>query len=344
MSCENFLVTGAQGCIGSWVVKNLIAMGHGVVAYDIDDQPVRLELLLTREQLSQVHFVRGDVNDFGRINGLIEKESISHMIHLAGLMTPDCKANPVLGATVNVLGTLTLFEAAKVHRGQVKSVTYASSGAVLGPDERYPSHPIPDEAPPFPMAFYGAFKRTNEECARIYWEEEGIRSVGLRPPVVYGPGRDKGLTAGATLAIRAALLGQDYEIGFGGEANMEFVDDVAKSFIASALKAPEGAPSFNMLGQVLAVDEMIKDIEELFPFSKGKITHLAQRVNMANLVSDSGLQKLIGPFQPIPFRDGAGLTVDFFRKLLEERRLRGNSTGRSIRIVGDKGMRGGESG
>ena len=321
MSGENFLVTGAQGCIGSWVVKNLIEMGHGVVAYDIDNQPVRLGLLLTQEHLSRVHFVRGDINDIERIKGLIEKESITYVIHLAGLMTPDCKANPILGATVNVVGTLTIFEAVKAYRGQVKCVAYASSGAVLGPDERYESPPIPDEAPPLPVALYGAFKRTNEECARIYWEEEGIRSVGLRPPVVYGPGRDKGLTAGATLAIRAALLGQEYEIGFGGEANMEFVDDVAKSFIASALKAPEDAPSLNMLGQVLDVEEMIMVIEEMIPSSRGKITHLDQRVNMAHIVSDSGLQKLIGPFHPIQFREGARLTADFFRKLLRAKGL-----------------------
>jgi nucleoside-diphosphate-sugar epimerase len=317
MRGEDFLVTGAQGCIGSWVVKNLIEMGHGVVAYDIDDRPVRLGLLLTQEHLSRVHFVRGDINDIERIKGLIEKESITHVIHLAGLMTPDCKANPILGATVNVLGTLTIFEAVKVHRRQVRCVAYASSGAVLGPDERYESHPIPDEAPPLPMTLYGALKRTNEECARIYWKEEGIRSVGLRPPVVYGPGRDKGLTAGATLAIRAALLGQDYEIAFGGEVNMDFVDDVAKSFIASALKAPEGAPCFNMVGQVLDVEEMIMVIEEMFPFSKGKITHLDQRINMAHLVSDSGLQKLIGPFNPVQFREGARLTADFFQNLLK---------------------------
>jgi nucleoside-diphosphate-sugar epimerase len=324
MSGEHFLVTGAQGCIGSWVVKNLIEMGHGVVAYDIDDQPVRLELLLTQEHLSRVHFVRGDINEIERIKGIIEKESITYVIHLAGLMTPDCRANPILGATVNVLGALTIFDSVNLHKGQVKCVAYASSGAVLGPDERYEFHPIPDEALPFPMTLYGAFKRTNEECARIYWEEVGIRSVGLRPPVVYGPGRDKGLTAGATLAIRAALLGQDYEIGFGGEANMEFVDDVAKSFIVSALKAPEGAPCFNMVGQVLDVEEMIMVIEELFPSSKGKISHLNQRVNMAHIVSDSGLQELIGPFQPTQFREGASLTADFFRKLLREKKLNSN--------------------
>jgi hypothetical protein len=62
---------------------------------------------------------------------------------------------------------------------------------------------------------------------------------------------------------------------------------------------------------------MIMVIEEMFPFSKGKITHLDQRINMAHLVSDSGLQKLIGPFNPVQFREGARLTADFFQNLLK---------------------------
>ncbi len=123
------------------------------------------------------------------------------------------------------------------------------------------------------------------------------------------------------MAIRAALLNQEYEIGFGGEGNMEFVDDVSKCFIACALKAPGGAPSYNMLGDILTVEEMIHIIEEMIPSSKGKITCVKQVNKMANRVSDSGLQALIGPFRPVTYREGAGLTADFFRRLLKEGRL-----------------------
>ena len=315
MKTEHFLVTGAQGCIGAWVIKNLVGMGYPVTAFDIDDRPIRVSLLVPPDKLRKVEFVRGDINDLSLLKELIGKKSVTHVIHLAGLMTPDCKANPPLGATVNVVGTLTVFEAVKAFRKQVKCVAYASSGAVLGPEERYTSLPIIDKAPRLTATLYGVFKKAMEDCARVYWEDEGIRSVGLRPPVVYGPGRDKGLTAGATMAIQAALLNQEYEIGFGGQGNMEFADDVAKGFIACALKAPEGAPSYNMLGEILDVEDMIRVIEEIVPSSKGKITCVKQVNKMANNVSDSGLQTLIGPFRPITYREGTRVTADFFRKL-----------------------------
>jgi nucleoside-diphosphate-sugar epimerase len=316
-----YLVTGAQGCIGSWVIRNLIDMEQEVIALDVHTRPVRLSLLLPPQKLKAVRFVRGDVNNIEQIKTLLKRFSVTHVIHLAGLQTPECRAKPILGAVTNVVGTLTLFEAIKDYKEQVQSVVYASSGAVLGADEEYGSHPIEDDAPRIPGTLYGVFKVTNEECARIYWQDERIRSVGLRPPVVHGVGRDRGLTAGATLAIKAALLGQAYEIGFGGEANVEYAEDVANSFIACALKAPEGAPVYNMRGEVLEVDDMIAVIEQIVPSSRGLITCVTQTDLMANDVSDTGLQALIGPFSPLSYGEGARRTAELFRTLLEEGRI-----------------------
>jgi len=102
---------------------------------------------------------------------------------------------------------------------------------------------------------------------------------------------------------------------------VEYAEDVADSFTSCSLQAPEGARVYNMLGEVLTVEEMIGVIEELFPAAKGKIT-CAQRVNtMANDVSDAGLQELIGPFRALSFREGAQRTADLFRTLLEQGRL-----------------------
>jgi nucleoside-diphosphate-sugar epimerase len=321
MSSGRFLVTGARGFIGSWVTKNLIDSGFPVTAFDVDDRSGRLSLLLSAPELKKIRFVRGDVNDIALVEKVLREGSISHVIHTAGLQTPDCRVRPIVGATVNVLGTLTVFEAVKACKDRVRCVVYASSGAVLGTDDPGTAHPLPDEAPRNPQTLYGVFKTANEQCARVYWQDEGIRSVGLRPPVVYGVGRDKGLTAGTTLAIRAALLGQACEIGFSGPANVEYVDDVAKGFIASALKAPEGAPVYNMLGEVLDVEDMIGVIEEMFPSARGKITCRQMRNRMANDVSDAGLQALIGPIRPLSYREGARRTADLFRSLLTEGRL-----------------------
>ena len=320
MKKDCFLVTGAQGFIGSWVIKSLVADRKDIIALDVDDRQVRISLLLDREQMRRIRFVCGDVTNLDLVKNLIKKQNVSHVIHLAGLQTPDCKAKPILGATVNVVGFLTIFEAVKACGNQVCSIVYASSGSVLGSDAQY-SHPIGDQAERIPGTLYAVFKSTNEECARIYWQEEGIRSVGLRPPVVYGIGRDRGFTAGTTLAIKAAMLGQRYEIGFGGEANVEYAEDVARCFVACALEAPEGALSYNMLGEILTVKNMIRVIEEIMPHAKGKITCIEQENKMANHVSDAGLQTLIGPFHPVNYWEGVKRTKDLFEKLHVENQL-----------------------
>jgi nucleoside-diphosphate-sugar epimerase len=315
MSCNRFLVTGARGFIGSWVVRKLVDRKLDVTAFDIDERSDRLALLLSPAELERISFVRGDVNDLGLLENVLRERSITHVIHTAGLQTPDCRAQPIAGAKVNVLGTLTVFEAVKACRDQVSCVVYASSGAVLGADDGHIASALPDGALRNPETLYGVFKTANEQCARIYWQDERIRSVGLRPPVVYGVGRDKGLTAGTTLAIRAAMLGQAFEIGFSGPANMEYVEDVALCFVASSLKAPEGATVYNMLGEVLTVEDMIGVIEEMFPSCRGNITCLQSRNRMANFVSDAGLQALIGPFHPATYREGAKRTADIYRNL-----------------------------
>jgi nucleoside-diphosphate-sugar epimerase len=314
MNRERFLVTGAQGCLGAWVVRNLLESGYHVTAYDLDPRPTRISLLLTAEDMALVDFVEGDINDTALLDELMDRRSITHVIHLAALMTPDCAADPVRGAKVNVLGTLSVFEAVKGHRDRVQGIVYASSAAVLGPDEEYEASPVPDPARPLPGTLYGVFKTANEHCARVYWEDERIRSVGLRPGIIYGPGRDRGLSAGPTLAVEAALLDREYEIAFGGTANMQFVDDVAKAFVACAFKLPTGAPALNMNGELLDVGKMIEVLEELVPSAKGKITYRRdQSIRMASIVSDAGLQGLIGTYKPTPFRAGIGQTIGFYR-------------------------------
>jgi nucleoside-diphosphate-sugar epimerase len=308
-------VTGARGFIGSWITKNLVGRGFGVTAFDVDDRSERLLLLLSSQQMGRVRFIRGDVGDAGLLEKVLRERSVSHVIHTAGLQTPECRERPIGGAAVNVLGTLSVFEAVKACRGQVSCVVYASSGAVLSADDGPAGHLLPDDAPRNPGTLYGAFKAANEECARVYWQDDKIRSVGLRPPVVYGVGRDRGLTAGTTLAIEAAVLGRPYEIGFSGPANVEYVEDVAECFVRCALEAPDGAPVYNMRGEVLTVDDMIGVIEELFPSAKGTITCRPPGIRMANNVSDAGLQALIGPFRPATWREGAAKTAGLFRSL-----------------------------
>jgi len=53
----NVLLTGGYGCIGSWIVRNLLERGDGVWIYDLKEDPHRLGLLVDDATLRQVHFV-----------------------------------------------------------------------------------------------------------------------------------------------------------------------------------------------------------------------------------------------------------------------------------------------
>src|ERR1019366_6231367 len=102
----NVLLTGGYGCIGSWITSNLLARENRVWIYDLKEDPQRMRLIMDEAQIRQVAFVQGDVTDLPRLRDVLQKQQITHIVHLAGLQVPTCRADPLLGAKVNVLGTL----------------------------------------------------------------------------------------------------------------------------------------------------------------------------------------------------------------------------------------------
>src|SRR5262249_36841669 len=245
------LLTGGYGCIGSWVVRTLLGRGDHVWIYDLKEDPHRLRPVLTAEQLRQGPSLPGAVPDLPRLREALQAQQITHLVHLAGLQVPVCRADPLLGARVNVLGTLAVFEAVRQAQGRVQRLVYASSAAVFGPPALYPSGPLADDVPLTPTTHYGVFKCCNEGNARIYFQDHGLSSIGLRPWTVYGVGRDFGMTSEPTKAIKSLALGRPYHITYGGWQDLQYVDDVAKVFVR-CLEAPyTGAKSYNLRGDVV---------------------------------------------------------------------------------------------
>src|SRR5947208_15985941 len=98
------LLTGGYGCIGAWIAKQLLDRGDSVFVYDLKEDPRRLRLVMSDEQVSKVQFLQGDVTDLPNLRRAVDDNGITHLIHLAGLQVPVCRANPILGAQVNVVG------------------------------------------------------------------------------------------------------------------------------------------------------------------------------------------------------------------------------------------------
>src|SRR5437764_1345683 len=155
------LLTGGYGCIGSWIIRNLLGRGDQVWVYDLREDHRRLRLILAEDRVREVAFIEGNVTDLNGLRRAVDRNGITHVIHLAGLQVPVCRADPMLGATVNVVGTLAVFEAVRQAEGQVQRLVYASSSAVFGPPQNYPSGPLADDVPPTPSTHYGVFKCCN---------------------------------------------------------------------------------------------------------------------------------------------------------------------------------------
>jgi nucleoside-diphosphate-sugar epimerase len=317
MPNQTFLITGALGCIGAWAVRNLVQAGTPVVVFDLGTDRRRLKLIMDDDALSHVRFVQGDITDLKQVEAVVNGNGITHIIHLAGLQVPACRANPTLGAQVNVIGTVNAFEAAKHSNGQVQRIVFASSAAVFDVDDAKPGEPVPADASGHPATLYGVYKLANEGTARVYAKENGVSSIGLRPYIVYGPGRDQGLTSAPTKAMFAAAVGQPYHIPYGGRSDYEYADDTAKTFIACATVPFSGFEAFNTPGHVLGMRSIVSAIEAAAPEMRGAITFDDKQLPFPEAMDGAPLERLLAPVGGVPKRDvneAVAETVRMFRE------------------------------
>jgi nucleoside-diphosphate-sugar epimerase len=309
------LLTGGYGCIGSWIVKQLLERGEQVWIYDLKQDLRRIRLIVDPDVLQSVQYLAGDVTDLPALRQTVEQHGITHIVHLAGLQVPVCRADPLLGAKVNVLGTLAILEAVRLSQGQVKRLVYASSAAVFGPPGDYPTGPLPDDVNLTPSTHYGVFKCCNEGNARIAFLDHGISSIGLRPWTVYGVGRDFGMTSEPTKAIKSLALGRKYHITYGGFQDMQYVEDVAGVFVR-CLEAPyQGAKSYNLRGDVVDLPTIHRALCAVEPQAKNLITFGERQIAIAYDLDDSALQRDLGPMPRTSLEEGIRRTLTQFRQL-----------------------------
>lgn len=321
MAEERFLVTGALGCIGAWTVKRLLDENVPVWTYDLPGNPHRLKLIMDNQQFERINIVEGDITDHAHFETTVADNGITHIIHLAALQLPFVRADPVQGMRVNVVGSTIVLETAKRLAGQVKGLSYASSVAVYGPVHLYPEGPLAHDAPMLPASLYGVTKQANEWTAKVYWQDYQLKSVGLRPFFVYGPGRDQGVSSVPTKAMLAAAAGRPYHINIDGIATFQHADDVAKAFIMAARSGLEGAPVFNLGGTKASISEVVQAIEAVAPEAKGTITFAGAPIPVPEDVDGQPAEEALGGIGWRPFDEGVRTTIEAFREAIAANRI-----------------------
>jgi UDP-glucuronate 4-epimerase len=303
---ERFLITGALGCIGAWACAQLVREDVPVVVYDLGTNNDRLELVMSSDELDRLTIVAGDVTDLDQLERTIVEHGITHVIHLAAMLLPLVKADPSRGAAVNVVGTTNVFEAAR-RRG-IRGIAYASSAAVYGPGA---GGRVDDAGEP--TSLYGVFKLANELTARVFFDDEGLGSVGLRPYVVYGPGRDHGLTADPTLAMAAAARGEGYSMRWGGRCQLQFAPDAARIFVAAARAEHDGAAAFNLGGPSSHATDVVEAIEAAAPDVAGRVRFEDVQLPFPEEMDSGGLEDVVGAIDWTPLAEGTRRTIEAYR-------------------------------
>lgn len=303
MQNQPILITGASGFLGSWLIAGLAAKGRKIIASDLHIDTRRLTQILDTETGDLITWKTCDIGNTTALDDLVAKTNPSSIIHLAALQIPECRANPVLCTKVNIAGYINVFEAAKKY--SVNNVIYTSSIAAK-----------PRGKANAPANLYGVFKKTNEEIARLYWEDHSVSSLGLRPYIVYGVGRDDGETSAITKAIQAASLGRPFSMPFTTRSCLQYAGEVAEIFIRCTETSWQGAILSDLTTETNSTDELIDAIRTEVP--DAQITP-SDNIRMSPEVGfdNEPLRSIIGNWPRTSLPEGVRETVARYRALAE---------------------------
>ena len=138
---------------------------------------------------------------------------------------------------------------------------------------------------------------------------------------MYGPGRDFGLTADPTLAMKAAVLGRPFRIRWGGATDLVYTEDVAQALLTAAGARLDGARVYNLHGASASVAEIVRTIEAARPSVTGSITHEEQALPFPAALDDTRYQRDLGPASRTSLADGVAKALDEFERLKKDGRL-----------------------
>lgn len=299
-SNSTVVVTGASGFLAAWILPKLIARGCKVIAVDIARDETRLRQVTRGPAPRDIVWERADLASDGTMYRIAEQHAAGTILHLAALQIPACKANPIAGAKVNVVGHVGVLEAA---RSVGARVVYTSSIAAK-----------PRGAANAPANLYGVFKRADEEISRLYAEDFGVASFGLRPHVVYGIGRDQGETSAVTSAMRAAAFGASYTVPWTTATCFQFADDIAEMFVRVVESEWSGAHLADMTDAVESTADIVAAIRAAAPEAEVKAEG-PERLSPTSGFDVAALERIIGPRPQTPLDEGVQRTIQHFREL-----------------------------
>jgi UDP-glucose 4-epimerase len=307
------LVTGAAGFIGSILVDRLLSDGHAVLGLDnfASGRATNLEHLADDPGFA---FVEADIVT-ADLQTILDESRPEVVFHLAAQIdVRHSVADPEFDASVNVIGTVRLAEAAR-SAGVRKIVHTSSGGSIYGTPPTYPTSEtvLADPASP-----YAAGKVAGEIYLNTFRHLYGLECSHIAPANVYGPRQDPHGEAGVVAIFAQALLAGKPTKVFGDGSNTRdyvFVDDVVDAFVRAS--GPDGGGQrFNIgtgvetsdrkLHSAVAAAAGAPDDPEFHPPRLGDLRRSCLDIDLA--------ERVLGWRPQVRLDEGVRRTVDYFRQ------------------------------
>jgi len=316
----SILVTGGAGFVGSHFIELLLRETDDAIVCldnfnDYYDSRLKRANVAGFESEPRVTIIEADFCDGEAMVELFGSQQVRHVVHLGAYagVSPSV-ANPFRYQRVNVGGTLSLLEAARLH--PVERFLLASSSTVYG---RGAAVPFCEDGPlGVPASPYGATKRAAELMGLTYHALHGIPVVCLRPFSVYGPRVRPDLAI--SIFTRAIDEGKPFPLYGDGTVLRDFthVSDICAGLL-SALLADNVAGETINLGHSEPVE--MRYLIELLERTLGRNAVIQKRpareedlpVTCADL-SKAG--RLLNYSPRVPLEEGVAGYIDWYRNVL----------------------------
>ena len=311
MPKDKILVIGANGQIGSVLTRALrqIVGQDNVIATDIH---------LPTDGVNYLPFEILDATDGAKMTYLVERYRITHIYHLASILSAKGEINPLKTWSVNIDGLFNVLEVARANK--IRQVFFPSSIAVFGSNT--PRINTPQDTIRTPETVFGMSKVAGENWCSYYFKRYGVDVRGLRLPGIVG---FQTYPSGSTTDFAAdmmhhAVQNVSFECCLKADARlpMMYIDDVIRAII-ELMNAPDERISiraaYNVSGASFSPAELAAEIRQTIP--NFKITY---KPDFRQQIADSWPESIddttaLTDWQWQPTFDLSSLTADMIRQL-----------------------------